>query len=1181
MNTVKTKILEETFNQSFDLDRFKRFVLEFFNEPEMFPYKRSIGIWKEYSEHVAAYYKIGTYKDVDENNLLILAVEIKKDKSVERARTMQRNFISKILDQNDYEAAIVAFYSPNETNWRLSFVRLDYTFSEKGLELDLTPARRYSYLVGEGEPSHTAKAQLLPIFENDQDNPTLDEIEEAFSVEKVTKEFFEQYKEKYLQLKEYLEQDQAFINETKKLGLEVPKFAEQFSKKLLGQLAFLYFIQKKGWLGVRILPENHTLLESEYQKIYYENDDIHRNILERVFKKVGTGKRKISSIELFNLTDHEAELFSDCFVGTKFDQPWGSGERKFISRIFNHCINKTNKNFFDEYLQPLFYEALNKKRKNHYFNKFNCKIPFLNGGLFEPLEGYHWRDVKFSIPNSLFSNENEKGREADGIIDIFERYNFTMNEDEPLEKEVAVDPEMLGKIFENLLDVTDRKSKGAFYTPREIVHYMCQESLINFLVNEVDVPYEDMKEFILYGELIRDTDSRSGVGYTKKYTIKPSILKNIVKIDKALENIKVADPAVGSGAFPLGMLSEIVKARNNITDYLVRVDKEGKLGRTIGEKTIRKNRSPYKLKRDTIKNSIFAVDIEPSAVDIAKLRLWLSVIVDQEINEETPEPRPLPNLDMNIMVGDSLVDEYEGIKLFDESILKRKKAILKESSGIEDYTQQLSFLIDYSEEMLNEMFKLQDRYFDEINEERKNELKERIDKLRDDLIEYKLSQDDNKTGLKKYDELKKKKQKPYFLWYLEFAKVFQENGGFDVIIGNPPYIGFHKVPNKEYFKQKYFSANGKYDFYVLFIERGIKLLKENGILSYICPSYFYKRDYGKNIRKLVLNETKLNYICDFKDFQIFDSALTYTCIFSLEKNSANKDHKVRIIEQELYGSEHIIRQDSLKEPVWSLEKDNYREILEKITSKCNYKLGDITKSISQGIVTGNNDVFILDKNFILENNINFNFLVEVYKGKDIRNGELIENDNYLFYPYLVDKKGKNILISESEIKGKNPNLYEYLLSKKDLLLSRGYFVKSNKQWYELWNPRKRTHFENRKFVFSEVNDHNDFVLVDECFYTDSACGMEIKDEFKKFESFLLKYLNSTIITSIYRKISVPKANGYLIYKNAFLKDLPIILLDDFANINFDLIDIDDFLGDIFKLNEQEKTILLEEGTKND
>jgi adenine-specific DNA-methyltransferase len=1171
LSTAKLKILQETFENSFDIDKFRTFTREFFNGPEMFPHKKRVGIWKEYADHIASYVEIAKYTDREGNNLIVLAVEIKKEKSVERARSLQRNFISKLLEMNNYEAAIVAFYSPNEDNWRLSFVRLDYTFNEKGLTLDLTPAKRYSYLVGKGEPNHTAQSQLLPIFEDDKHNPTLDEIEKAFSVEKVTKDFFEQYKEKYIQLKEYLEQDQAFVKEAEKLGLQVQQFSEQFAKKLMGQLAFLYFLQKKGWLGVRIMPEDRTLTEAEFIEIYQRQDETHRAVLEKVFIKTSDGRRKLSSREMFNISDKEAELLSDCFIGTKYDMPWGSGNKQFIRTIFNFCVENTNKNFFVHFLQPLFYEALNKKRKNHYFKKFNCKIPFLNGGLFEPLEGYNWQEVDFNIPNEIFSNVKHKNREADGILDIFDRYNFTINEDEPLEKEVAVDPEMLGKIFENLLDVKDRKSKGAFYTPREIVHYMCQESLTNYLVNEVGVPYEDMKEFILYGELIRDADKRRDVGYGKDFTIKQTIFDNIVKIDQALKNIKIADPAVGSGAFPLGMLSEIVRIRNNITEYLVWKDKEGSLGRRYGEEIIRKKRSPYRLKWETIKNSIFAVDIDPSAVDIAKLRLWLSVIVDQEINDETPEPHPLPNLDCNIMVGNSLIDEYEGIKLFDEKILEKKKNKVKEDSENYNLSVQLSWLIDNTDEMLNDMFQLQDRYFDEEDEQRKKEIKNKIDRIRDDLIEYKLQLDGNEEGLKKYKELQKNKQRPYFLWHLEFAKVFQEKGGFDIVIGNPPYLGFHHVPNKDYFRKKYNSASGKYDYYVLFIENGLNLLKHKGILSYICPSYFYKRNYGKNIRKILLSQTRIKFICDFKDYQIFDSALTYTCIFAVEKNTDNDENYIRVIQQDLLKDKaYFINQNSLTEPSWTLEKDDELDIINKIKEKCNYTLEQLTKSISQGIVTGNNNVFIIDESFIKDHNINHNFLVKVYKGRDIRNGKLQEVNTYLFYPYKTDVDGKNILIDEDEIKNLNPNLYRYLLSKKEELLSREYFKKSNKRWYELWNPRNRQHFENRKFVFSEVNNRNDFVLVDTCFYSDSACGMEIKDEFKSFENYLNLYLNSSIITYLYKKISVPKANGYLIYKNAFLKKLPVFL-DDSLKLPEDINqeNFDQLLAKIFNISEHE------------
>ncbi len=258
------------------------------------------------------------------------------------------------------------------------------------------------------------------------------------------------------------------------------------------------------------------------------------------------------------------------------------------------------------------------------------------------------------------------------------------------------------------------------------------------------------------------------------------------------------------------------------------------------------------------------------------------------------------------------------------------------------------------------------------------------------------------------------------------------------------------------------------------------------------------------------------------------------------KNTENSEFKVlgRTLKDE---DSHRIRQALLKEPSWTLENENSNSILNKVKSLSNYVFSDITKSISQGIVTGFNDVFLLTRKIIEDNRIEMKYLKPAYKGKNIRNGQLIFSNQYLFYPYEETKSGKDKCISEEEIKNKCPNLFNYISNNKEKLLGREYFVKSNKQWYELWNPRKKRHFMNRKFVFSEINIANDFVLVDECYYTDSACGAELKDEVSKHEKYIQMYLNSDLITYIYRMISVPKANGYLIYKNAFLKQLPILI----------------------------------------
>jgi len=458
---------------------------------------------------------------------------------------------------------------------------------------------------------------------------------------------------------------------------------------------------------------------------------------------------------------------------------------------------------------------------------------------------------------------------------------------------------MLGKIFENLLDAGDRKAKGAFYTPREIVHYMCQESLINYLVNEVGAPYEDIKQFILYGELIRDADSRRDVGYGKEFTIKQSIYDNIVKIDEALKNVKVADPAVGSGAFPLGMLNEIVKARNNITEYIVRKDKEGFFGIKYGEGLIRKKRAPYQMKLDTIKSSIFAVDIEPSAVDIAKLRLWLSIVVDQEINADNHEPKPLPNLDINIHIGNSLIDEYEGIKLFDKSILNRKNDNVKESAASHFSEMiQLSLLVDHTDVMLKEMFALQDRFFDEDNEERKKDIKEKIDQIRDELIRYKLQLDNNTEALTRYQESLRSKTKPYFIWEMEFAKVFKDKGGFDIVIANPPYganVTDAEIIRKIY-KPEGYKKLGSKDSFGLFSAMTVqKLLKVGGIYAFIQSDTWHTIRTHKELRRLFLDELAAKYLIQVPTW-IFGATVN-TSIFIAQK----EPDKIRRNKSNLYA----------------------------------------------------------------------------------------------------------------------------------------------------------------------------------------------------------------------------------------------------------------------------------------
>lgn len=1156
MNQSKINLLEETFKNPFNIDSFRRFTREFFNEPEMLRESRRIGIRREYADHINAYYTLAKYEDRQGNNLIVLAVELKRHTSIDRARSMQRNFVSKILDDENLEAAIVAFYTEEEPSWRLSFVRLDYTFTEKGLDIDLTPARRYSYLVGKNEPNHTARTQLLPIFQDDKHNPSLDEIEDAFSVEKVTRDFFTEYKEKYLDLKEFLEKDNAFIEETKSLGFEVDKFAEQFAKKLMGQLAFLYFLQKKGWLGVRIVPKE--IIKEDLTLVYNSLDKVKKDILEKVYTKTGesTYTLNIELISSKDFTDHEAELLSDIFINNdKFDKPWGSGSRQFMRKIlWEHC-ERNNRNFFNDYLEPFFYDALNKKRKNHYFKSFNSKIPFLNGGLFEPMEGYHWKDVNFEIPNYIFSNKKEKYRKADGILDIFDRFNFTINEAEPLEKDIAVDPEMLGKIFEELLEVSDRKSKGAFYTPREIVHYMCQESLINHLVNEVGVPYEDMKEFILYGELIRDADNRKNVGYGKEFTIKESILNNISEIDDALRDVRVADPAVGSGAFPLGMLNEIVRARNNITEYIIRKDKEGAFGERFGEEFIRNRRSSYKMKLDTIKDSIFAVDIEPSAIDITKLRLWLSIVVDQEIDGNNKEPNPLPNLDMNIQVGNSLIDEYEGIKLFDKTILENKK---KDKKKKNQKIEQMRLFFN-SDEILNEMFDKQSQYFAEGNEYNKQYLKLRIDELRDQLIMQRLREAGNSQAIEKYKEIKKEKTKPYFIWELEFAKVFKEKGGFDIVIGNPPYGARFDKKTKKYLTDKYPNVPD-YESADYFICMSKSLLNNKGTMSYIVPNTILSNFFAKKLRKEILDNWRIYSIDNLSDMEVFLSAKVRNCILTLQNT-----HKDNYITKFING--RIVN--------LNYKDDDHKEISRELLSK---------------IISGWLNLFYQDEKTII--------IVDKMRAINNKLGDLTEISQGLI-PY--DKyRGHSPEIIKNRIwhaDYKKDETYKKELQGRDL---QRYYLKWNgKKWisYGEWlaAPRNPDFFKNERILIREIT--NPRILAahtsEEYYNSPSIINIINFDEISPF--YLLGIINSKLLSFYHNKTS-PKANKGLFPKILVndVRNLPIkvtkgdtyrllvkkveSLINQISNDDLDKIEyidkeIDNIVYSIYQLNDKEIKIV--------
>jgi len=843
IDNFSKKIIQETFESSFNKEKFTNFIKNLLNhfddsEEAKFIY-RGQTIPEVYQDKILSLNRIGKYIDPEGKKIDILIVNLKNIKSLDRARTLQRNFIAWYLDGSRggilKDAALVAFISPDSDSWRFSLVKMDYKIQDAKVKKDLTPAKRYSFLVGSQEKSHTAQSRLVPIIEDDKNNPSLKQIEEAFNIEKVTKEFFEKYRNLFVRLKESLDDVVSKNNKIKENFEKKNIETSGFAKKLLGQIVFLYFLQKKGWFGV-----------------------------ER-------------------------------------DSDWGTGPKNFLRELFD-SKKISYKNFFNDILEPLFYEALAKKRDNDFYSRLNCKIPFLNGGLFDPLNDYDWVFTDINIDNELFSNsyKTKEGDIGSGILDVFDRYNFTVREDEPLEKEVAVDPEMLGKVFENLLEVKDRKSKGTYYTPREIVHYMCQESLINYLYSELNdqVSKEDLEILVKKGNSFIHNDQSASLGIKKYEEQIPQTIKIFAPlIDIKLADIKVCDPAVGSGAFLVGMMTEIINVRE-VLSYLFS---------NVEEKDI------YKFKRWSIQHSLYGVDIDPSAVEVAKLRLWLSLVVEED---DIKKIKPLPNLDYKIMQGNSLLEEFKGVKIFDEKLLTKNKGdehdyvaelkqkelelggkllpfyqknprlmsnksisrptelaelemeISKVQSSLKKNTTSLktqiikplqiglSFLdIGSREDVWLRLKKLYSRYFKSYDSDQKRQIRNNIEKVIWELIETTLKEEGKLDTLKEIEIYKNNGIRPFFLWKLYFADVFQEKGGFDVVIANPPYIDSESMVKngqgdiREMIQKKYKYTKGNWDIYIAFFELSFLISKENGNMTFITPDKWIAKPFGFELRK--------------------------------------------------------------------------------------------------------------------------------------------------------------------------------------------------------------------------------------------------------------------------------------------------------------------------------------------
>ena len=1066
-------ILENTFKKEFDIERLEYFFIELFNDVEINTVEEKQFVQSNYKKYVNHFYNLGTYRCRYNERVGLYAVELSNESSRDRARTMQRNLIAKVMG-NKREAALVAFYSKDSNDWRFSYIKKYYNFGENGVKEELSAPRRHSFLVGPNEPNHTCQKQFLKLVMSEE-QISLEQIDEAFDIENVTDAFFKEYSDLVKSLVESLttikEKDPIVREEFDSKYIK----SSDFAKKLMGQLVFMYFLQKKGWLGVQ-KGEN-----------------------------------------------------------------WGTGPKDFLRIIFNKC-QEEGKNFFNDVLEPLFYKGFAEEVSDFHYSEFGYMVPFLNGALFEPINNYDWVKTDINLTNSIFSN----------VFKTFDKYNFTVKEDEPLEKEVAVDPEMLGKVFESLLEGGDRKQKGAFYTPRHIVHYMCQENLISYLETNSDIPEEDLRLFITKGYLAIEHIIQvhdKGHKLHKIPYIRESIKENSDKLDNLLKNVKVIDPAVGSGAFPVGMMNEIVTARyilrliNNVQDI-----------------------DFYSLKKETIANSLYGVDLELSATDVTKLRFWLSLIVDEE---NIKEIEPLPNLDNQIMCGNSVIDGYANVKLFDDELIVR--------------SAQTRLAMTPKEQLFEKIESKKQEFFNTCGPLQKEKLRREIKELKWEFIEEHLKSIGRKDLIDEITKYKYRDDRPFFIWELEFSEIFKgENPGFDIVIGNPPYVRNEKIKEiKPYLENHYETYNGNADLYVYFFEKGMKILKYGGVFAFICSNKFVNVKYGEKLRDFLL-KYQIKIYNDFSGIKIFKEATVDTCVIKIKKSSENN-----LI---IVNNQYTMDQSRLTKKDWSFTHPKVLNLKDKILDK-SYLIEDLNIKIKYGMKTGYNKAYLI-------NNETYEYLISA----DIKNKEIIKPilKGTDINKFKINFKNRYIIIVKhwqgKTLKIEYPEIYNYLIRFEDNLKKRGQVTNGQHHWLDLDNNVTEdylNYFNLDKIIWQRVCKEPNFALdVEKHCILDSMAFLVSEDN--ELLYFLIAILNSQI-TKWYLKLIGHKygKTGFLV-SNQYVKRLPIPkvnkkeqdkiislskkIINHFNNED-DLIgwniELNNIIYDKYGLNEEEKNIIEE------
>lgn len=1091
---MNTDTLRKIFNAPYQSSIWKGFLKELFRNNVDASYFQTPIDLKDDSlvkhkdvEHI---WEFGDITLSDGKTIKFYEVVLKENQQVTKNRVGLRNILSTEIIAGYIDGAIITYHNHKASDWRFTFISKALYWDEDNNEVKTeTNPKRYTYLLGQNETVKTAVNQFEWLFKQIQSREiAMEDILKAFSVEKLSKEFYDGYFYQYETFVAYIvDNPKAFSLFTKQVHGDhdkAEKLVSDFVKKFLGRIVFLYFLQKKGWMGVPI------------------------------------------------------------------GEDWGNGQRDFIFRLFEEFADKNN--FYQKALVPLFFHTLNEDRtaNNDVFSVTNTRIPYLNGGLFEK-DDTEPEDIQFE-PQRFIE-----------LFAFFSHYNFTVDESSPDDLDIGVDPEMLGHIFENLLE--NNKDKGAFYTPKEIVHYMTQESLIEYLHTHLP-----------------ETNKDALTTFVKRKQKAGLSDKELRTIDGLLEDVKICDPAIGSGAFPMGLLHEIFALKGLIAferGYVAW--------------------SPAEVKKQIIQNSIYGVDIEEGAVDIARLRFWLSLVVDE------PTPQPLPNLDYKIICGNSLISRYaldtpinEVFKEFNKGREENDKVDLEKYKALVlDYMREakhdkkeefkkliedvkVAFKTFFSKKELNKLNKIKGELslltgHNLFGNNKNAAEKRKIAKLKKELAKLELEKKEREEA-KLYTNAVE--------WRFEFPNLLDTDGnfeGFDIVIGNPPYLriqGIRKT-NPEFadFITNYFeAATGSFDLYAVFTERSLTLTKQDGVLNFIMPVKWSNAAFGKGLRKFISKQDAAYKIISFAAHQVFNAS-TYTALqwFKRESTSLSYVELDRPLKSKtalgnfLFGltDNDFVRIEPNKTSIdpWTLVDSNTKRILEKIEFH-QKTVDDLFEKIFQGIATSKDSVYFLfdcidngetitgySKELERKVEIEKGLVKPLLKGDDVHRYCDIWTNKYVLFPYKFGNKGDKEFVelyTEKELTSLFPIGFSYLKECEDILRAReNGRLKDDKFWYRYIYPKNQLLFKKKKLIAPDISMGGNFSLdINGTFYsTTTLYGYVKRAKIKESYKFLIAILNSKVLWWYLVNTGTVLANGYFRFKPDYIKPFPIPELNNIEN----------------------------------